>query len=154
VKYAVQAVSSDIIVVRNWYSMQIHDRVSMKSWQCRHLTFSSSFSPFSSPYPLPRHFLQFFVRSLLWRHCIILVSVSVSLKACQSVTMSNQQFELKVGAVYKNNPFHNIVVPRVVAGSLIYYTLAATSARSLFGTYEIFWVWEYSSLNPIILFYV
>ena len=86
--------------------------------------------------------------------CIILVSVSVSLKACQSVMMSNQQFELKVGVVYKNNPFHNVVVLRLVAGSLIYYTLAAPYSHSLFGTYEIFWVWAYSSLNPIILFYV
>jgi hypothetical protein len=54
--------------------------------------------------------------------------------------MSNQQLELKVDVVYKNKPFHNIVVLRLVAGSLIYYTLAAPSAHSLFGTYEIFWV--------------
>ena len=50
--------------------------------------------------------------------------------------MSNQQFELKVGLVYKNNPFHNMVVLRLFAGSLIHYTLAAPPANSLFGTYE------------------
>jgi hypothetical protein len=52
--------------------------------------------------------------------------------------MSNQRFELQVSVVYKNNPFHNNVAVVRLAGSLIYYTLAAPSAHSLFGSSEIF----------------
>jgi hypothetical protein len=49
--------------------------------------------------------------------------------------MSNQQFELKVVVVYKYNLLHNnIVVVRLVAGSLISYTLAAPSAHCLVHT--------------------
>jgi len=151
VVYVVQAVSSDIFVVRDWYSMQIHDRVSMKIWQCRQLLFL--FFPSAPPQTLPPVLRPITVVTSLHNFSFGLSFVK-SLSVSQSVMMSNQQFVLKVGVVCKNNPFHNFVVLLLVAGSLIYYTVAAPSAHSLFGTYEIFWVWAYSSLNPIILFYV